>query len=43
MPSDITLALTEARSIAVKTTGHEKAHYTVIPTAQINNETLHCI
>ena len=34
MPSDTTVALTGARSVPLKTTGHEKDHYTVILTAR---------
>lgn len=34
MPSDTTVATTGSRSVPVKTTGHEKDHYTVILTAR---------
>ena len=30
MPSDATVSLTGAHSVLVKTTGHEKNHYTVM-------------
>ena len=34
MPSDTTVAVTGARSVLLKTTGHEKNHFTVILTAR---------
>ena len=34
MPSDTTVDNVGARSIPIKTTGHEKSHYTVILTAK---------
>ncbi len=34
MPSDTTVAPTGSRSVAVKSTGHEKDHFTVILTAR---------
>ena len=34
MPSDTTVAVTGARSVPLKTTGHEKNHFTVILTAR---------
>ena len=34
MPSDTTVAVTGARSVPLKTTGHEKNHFTVILTSR---------
>ena len=33
MPSDTTLAKTGSRAVPLKTTGHEKDHFTVVLTA----------
>ena len=38
MPSDTTVAVTESRSVPVKTTGHEKEHFTVILTARADGK-----
>ena len=40
MPSDTTVATTGSRSIPLKTTGHEKDHFTVILTAKANGTKL---
>ena len=38
MPSDTTVALTGSRAVPVKTTGHEKDHFTVILTARADGK-----
>ena len=38
MPSDTIVSLLEERSVPVKTTGHEKDHYTVILTARASGK-----
>ena len=40
MPSETTVTLTGARSVPMKTTGHERDHFTVILTAKANGTKL---
>ena len=38
MPSDTTVAVTDSRAVPVKTTGHEKDHFTVILTGRADGK-----